>query len=271
MTNIGNSENPLEHRAESLSFDPLTSDPSNTERGEMWLRTDLDDEVQYQIATLRFDSGGGILDIPVYQDNANLYSDYQPILSLYVDGQRAFIPLSEREEASYPQLAFEWQNETMGFNTLQQPSAIPDSVVSRDTDTDSTGSDDVPRGLRISVSQEWSKFGGELSSQTGTDPTRAYIYDASDGTLMGDTDISALGGGDTFTIELDNNLQAGKEYSFVVDAEGSEYNLGEDMSPDYPYESSDGNLEIINGASGPTSPNSARAWAIVTVGNVGFD
>jgi len=150
-------------------------------------------------------------------------------------------------------------------------SAIPDSVVSRDADGGSTSSGDTKRGVRISVSQEWPEFGAELSSQTGSDPTRAYIYDVSDGTLMGDTDITSLSGGDTFTIDLDTPLQAGNDYNFVVDAEGSGYSLGENTSPSYPYTSADGNLEIINGAEGTTGTQSARAWAIVTVGYVGFN
>jgi hypothetical protein len=150
-----------------------------------------------------------------------------------------------------------------------QGPAIPDSVVSRDQDNHVDASGGAKFGIRISVSQEWPEIGAELSSQQDDSITRAYVHRVSDGQLMGDTDISGLSGGDTFTITLDTALQSGEDYNFVVDAEGPGFNIGQDDSPNFPYTSSDGNLEITNGARDDTNTFSEPS-AIVTVGDVGF-
>jgi len=145
---------------------------------------------------------------------------------------------------------------------------IPDSVVSRDPDNNNSAGITDAVGLRIAVSQDWSRIGGELSSNV-SGVTRAYVYRVSDGQLLGDADISSLTAGDTFTVDLDTALSAGDEANFVVDAEGASYTTGFDDNPSYPYTSSDGNLEIINGGwnQQDTTPN---AFCILTVGNVGF-
>lgn len=124
-TNIGNAEKPLKHHAESLSFDPLTADPSSTEKGEMWLRTDLDGEVADQLATLRFNDGSTVRDIPVL----DLYGDhnYHGVLGVDINGQRGIIPVDDPEEVTLPELAVQLGNSRLGFDSLQEPSTIPDS------------------------------------------------------------------------------------------------------------------------------------------------
>ena len=124
-TNIGNAEKPLKHHAESLSFDPLTADPSSTEKGEMWLRTDLDGEVADQLATLRFNDGSTVRDIPVL----DLYGDhnYHGVLGVDINGQRGIIPVDDPEEVTLPELAVQLGNSRLAFDSLQEPSTIPDS------------------------------------------------------------------------------------------------------------------------------------------------
>lgn len=145
-------------------------------------------------------------------------------------------------------------------------SDIPDSVVSRENDN-STFTTSELRGLQINSDDEWPSIGAELSGNTAG-ATTAYIYRVSDGTLMGQTDISGLSAGGTFTIE-NVNLQPSTDYNFVVDAGGSDYDAGFYNSNSYPYSSSDGNLRIVGAATGPSS-TSGNPIVLKRVGNVGF-
>ena len=87
---------------------------------------------------------------------------------------------------------------------------------------------------------------------------------------MGETDISGLGGGDAFTIDLSIGLSANEAYRFLLDAEGGGYTRGYIDNPSFPYTSSDGNLEITNGARDATT-TAQEPENIRRVGNVGFD
>jgi hypothetical protein len=152
--------------------------------------------------------------------------------------------------------------------------AIPDSVVSRPADDDSFTPTSSARGLVIEPSQDWPDIGARISSNT-SGLTRAYIYQFSDGTLLNDTDISALSSGDSFTI-AGVDLQAGTKYSFVADdADGDgEYTGGWYDSASFPYTSDDGNLSIvasIDGGNVTTEGNSTHAYQFSEIGNVGFN
>jgi len=152
-------------------------------------------------------------------------------------------------------------------------SAIPDSVVSREADNDST-TEATKFGLRFYSDVEWPSIGAEISANT-SNATTAYIYRVSDGTLMGQTDITGLGAGDTFTVG-DVGLQAydgtdATTYNFVLDAGGSNWTAGYRSSTDssFPYTSSDGNLTLETGAEGETGTDSA-AISLIQIGDVGF-
>jgi len=153
-------------------------------------------------------------------------------------------------------------------------SAIPDSVVVRDPD-DRSSSSSTSYGIRIETDVEWPKIGAELSGNV-SGPTRAYIHRVSDGLLMGDTDISGLGAGDTFAINLDNPLQPhdgtdATRYNCVIDAEGSSYTYGADDNPSFPYTSSDGDLTMVSSAFNETgSSGNNDTYNLLKIGNVGF-
>jgi len=153
-------------------------------------------------------------------------------------------------------------------------SAIPDSVVDRPNDNQSqslTGQ----YGLRITSAVEWGRIGARISANV-SGQTTAYLYRVSDGTLLVSKDISGLSAGDAFTIDPEPNLQpydgtASTEYNFVLDAGGNSWTAGRLSNNDtsYPYTSSDGDLEIINGANG-TSSTAAAAYSLVEIGDIGF-
>lgn len=148
-------------------------------------------------------------------------------------------------------------------------SSIPDSVVTRPEDN-RDGDVSSKDGVQIEVSQEWPQIGARISSNT-SGVTQAQIFDVSDGTLMGETDISNLSSGDNFTIDLDNNLQPNGTYNFVLWAEGSNYTIGLFNDPDFPYVSNDEELEIVAYADGETTSATFQVPNIDQVGNVGFN
>ena len=165
---------------------------------------------------------------------------------------------------------------TLGQGGLRNVStfigAIPDSVVSRDADDREIGDSSTKYGVQIETNVEWSEIGGELSGNVAGSPTRAYVYRVSDSTLMGDVDISGLTAGGTFTIDLGTNLVSGETYNFVIDAEGSNYNVGHVNTRDnLPYTSSDGDLSIVDTAINETGTETSFGPAnLLRVGNVGF-
>jgi hypothetical protein len=150
---------------------------------------------------------------------------------------------------------------------------IPDSVVSRTNDNSVNSDVAVKLGARIETSVEWPSIGARLSSNTSGAST-AYIYRVSDGSLLGSTDISGLSAGESFTVE-GVNLQPddgtlSTTYNFVVDNNGSGYAGGYYNSPTYPYDSSDGDISIINSGQGVSSTNPNGIWTLVDIGGVGF-
>lgn len=155
-----------------------------------------------------------------------------------------------------------------GFLSAGLFDAIPDSVVSR-TDDDGSEQATDPRGIQIETSQKWPEIGGTISANT-SDVTTAYIHRSSDGLLMGQTDISGLVAGDSFSINLDNELQPDTTYNFELDAEGGEFTQGTNDSPDTPYTSDDGNLTILSGGFDNTESTTDNR-CLVTVGNVGIE
>jgi len=162
-----------------------------------------------------------------------------------------------------------WRSLVDEFNYTD---AIPDSVVDRPSDDNANTDKSVRFGVRIETSVEWPEIGAEISTNT-VGVTRAEIYRVSDGTLMGSTTFASSSGGDTFTINLDNNLVSGETYNFVVDNQGSNYDRGfngvSNNSNSFPFTSSDGNLEIVSGAMNQTGDD-VSANCLLKVGNVGF-
>jgi len=146
--------------------------------------------------------------------------------------------------------------------------AIPDAVVSRPADNDTSIGPTDAFGLQIETAVDWPQIGARLSTNT-SGVTRAYIYRVSDGTLLGDADISSLSAGDTFTVDLNSPLTTGETYNFVVDAEGSEYDRGYNNNASFPYVSSDGDLSIVNGARNQTDSD-ISVNILSEIGNVGF-
>jgi len=157
----------------------------------------------------------------------------------------------------------EWRSLVDG----QVINGIPDSVVSRTSDNSSNPTTEK-FGVRINSDVEWPSIGATISSNTAT-ASRAQIYRVSDGVLMGETDISNIQAGESFTVD-DVNLQPNTDYNFVIDNNGSSWTNGFADSESFPATSDDGQLSIVNGAKNATDAPLTGVGALVTVGSVGF-
>jgi len=258
-------------RSELIEANARTSDPTNPGVGDFWIRSDVQPSVvgATTVGALRIQGAGGVLEVPFFDaaEESNLGADvYVGERFRFDDGTVGFIAETDQGGSlGSPRLVVPDGTEYQAHDALEL-SAIPDSVVSREADNVTATNVTGARGVRFSVSQEWPKFQGELSGNYDGSCTRAYIYRVSDGTLMGDADISTLTSGDVITVNLDNILSSG-DYNFVLDAEGSQFNTAYDDFPSFPYTSSDGNLSIINGALNATDtvPN---AFFLLTIGNI---
>jgi len=110
---------------EQVRLTPLTSDPNDSEEGELWLRADLAEEDD-QLATLRLDTGGSTVDIPVFDLAADVPDDVSTQLRLVVDGQQGFVPTTA-DDAAIPQLGL-W-SDGVRYGAADGLRAIPDSVI----------------------------------------------------------------------------------------------------------------------------------------------
>ena len=147
--------------------------------------------------------------------------------------------------------------------------AIPDSVVSRsdddDTLTDTTGN----YGIEISTSQEWPDIQARLS-QNFSGAGEAVIWDANDGSgdIIETVDISDKSALDVFVFE-DVDLNSDANYTITVnEGDIDSYDSGFKEIGDFSFVSEDGNLEIVNGASGTPPDGSTFGHSILEVGNI---
>lgn len=257
---LGTRTNPVDAYTDRLNLNLRTSDPANPGAGEAWVRTDLDSGDR--LATLRVQGVGDVPIFPTGMSGENVVE----VFRCQLPAGTGFVPLATN--GTYSQLGFQHDGSAYQFHDALTADAIPDSVVSRPDDNNST-TDSRTLGLKIESTVDWPSIGAELSSNS-TDFTTAYIYRESDGQLMGQTDVSPLSAGDTFVVE-DVNLQSNTVYNFVMDAEGSSWTTGYlGGPPDYPFTSADSQLSIIDGAEDATAEANA-ASSFKRVGNVGFD
>ena len=147
--------------------------------------------------------------------------------------------------------------------------AIPDSVVSRsDDDSTSTGVT-TNVGIEISTSQEWINIQARLS-QNVSGAEEAVIWDANDGNgdIIETVDISDKSALDVFVFE-DVDLNADANYAITVnEGDSDSLDSGFKDDADFPFVSDDGNLEIVDGATGTPPDPSDNAHSILEVGNI---
>lgn len=136
------------------AFSPRTSDPSGTEQGDMWLRTDLDSGDK--LATLRFDHGSGVWDVPVFPTGTS-ESGVEEVLRVQTPNGLGFVPILDNSPA-FSQLGFQHAGTRYGLH--DSVNAIPDSAIAHydatelslsDGDSVSTWSDQTGNGYDLTA------------------------------------------------------------------------------------------------------------------------
>lgn len=122
-------------RTERVGLEVRTSDPAITKEGDYWVRSDIAPASE-QIATLRFDRGASIVDIPIFNSAASV-TNVKKVWRLEVGGVTGFVPLAASgESGSYPWLRFQHGGAALETHNALEVSAIPDSVVDNFEDND---------------------------------------------------------------------------------------------------------------------------------------
>lgn len=112
---------------EQFVFDERTADPSSTQEGERWLRTDLTSGDK--IATLRVDVGSSILDVPVFPVGTAEDSVVEAI-RVRVGSQTGYIPAVPETNANFPALRLQHNGQVFGYHDEQGVFAFFDVAIS---------------------------------------------------------------------------------------------------------------------------------------------
>lgn len=121
-------------RMERFSFEVRSDDPATTSEGEMWIRSDLAPESD-QIATLRFDAGGGtVWDIPIYDASATT-DGVEKVLRVPVGGTVGFVPVTAGA-AAFREIGYQHAGSRLGVHDALASSSIPASGISQEEDGD---------------------------------------------------------------------------------------------------------------------------------------
>jgi hypothetical protein len=111
-------------RQERVKLNGRTSDPSNPEPGESWLRFDLDGETD-KYGEFRVYDGSSVQSVAIVAPGTT-QTEAEEVLRVQTPSGVGVIPVSPRADASIPQWSFQHNGNSLG---LGQPSAIPDSVI----------------------------------------------------------------------------------------------------------------------------------------------
>jgi hypothetical protein len=110
-------------RQERVKLNGRTSDPSNPEPGESWLRFDLDGETD-KYGEFRVYDGSSVQSVAIVAPGTT-QTEAEEVLRVQTPSGVGVIPVSPRADASIPQWSFQHNGNSLG---LGQPSAIPDSA-----------------------------------------------------------------------------------------------------------------------------------------------
>lgn len=101
-------------------------------------------------------------------------------------------------------------------------------------DDDTQFTNNLKQGNIINPNESLNFISAVISSNTSGFST-AYLTRDSDGNVIATKDISNLQAGDEFTFSA--NLSSGVDYRVQIDNNGSDYTVGYNSSPSYPYTS----------------------------------
>lgn len=160
-----------------------------------------------------------------------------------------------------------------GFGTQKiHVTDLPDSVVKRPED-DTTSTTTAQRGVIIKTTKKWSRIGVEISSITNSNQVGVTVYRESNWGIMGKKSLEDKISNNTFTIDLDETLQPDIEYAIMFDETPDTTTVGYYDTSNWPFNSSDDVILILEGVQniGEDSFRRDRAIGFKKIGNVGFD
>jgi len=127
MTDLGSSSDPLLFRGEQDVLEVRTTDPSNPEPDERWIRSDVAPETD-QIATMRCGDG---TDIPIFA-TGTATDTVRECRRVRVGGQTGYMPIAPPADASFTERRFRHNGTTMAYHDAVSPgAAIPDNAVNQ--------------------------------------------------------------------------------------------------------------------------------------------
>lgn len=139
-------------RSERYGLEERTADPAEYADGEMWIRTDLAPETD-QLATLRFDKNGTLLDVPIFDTAASTDAGISKAFRVSVGGVAGFIPLYDG--GSFDALKF--QHNSAVWELHDSLSVIPDSELFEHNDlTGNYGGDTASYSIQTGTVNEGS-------------------------------------------------------------------------------------------------------------------
>jgi len=103
---------------EQWLFEPRTTDPTTTQEGERWLRTDLDSGDK--IATMRVDVGDSIRDVPIF-NTGTAVDTVSEAMRIQVNGVTGYVPIVPVVDAAYPELRMQHNSEIHGYHNRVEP------------------------------------------------------------------------------------------------------------------------------------------------------
>jgi hypothetical protein len=183
-----------------------------------------------QIGTIQLQSqNDGVVDVPVFETGDSSSEVYE-FLRIQTGSGIGFIPVTNTNDATYPFLRVQTQNNGVVAVTDTAGSAIPDTKITRSNDNANAGVSDK-HGVVVNPNFDLDGIKADISSQTANVST-AYIEETG-GTILDMTDVSGLSSGDTF--ELNASLLSGTDYYLLLDNGGSSYTTGYLISTSFPY------------------------------------
>ena len=149
---------------------------------------------------------------------------------------------------------------------------IPDSVLNRPDDdvTADPSLDSIPFGIILEVSSSWSKFGVEISQNTGTVDAFVREIDENDEEIQILDSVESVSAGDLVAFnDLSEPLKSDKTYRLDVETDG-ETDVGFWDNSEWPQKSDDDEISVLQGWQSGVGRRD-RFPAFSKLGNVGLD
>ncbi|QLD84609.1 hypothetical protein HWV23_02700 [Natronomonas halophila] len=248
-------------RTERLGLAALTSDPTDTQPGEAWLRTDLNGASgDDQIATLRFQTSSGITSLRVFA-TSGVRPDEAAVYRVFVGGEIGVVPVLPTENAQAPGVRIQHNGvKALGRRPVQSPAfanaihhypmhdgdgtVLPDYIGSADGDIQGPawtfGTYQADYALEGDGSGDYVTFQGNLSTYGSTlngEASFAFTIENVSSNEWGDHILGVRenpSSGERFTIRIGDGLllRSGHLGVIFIDASGNRYIAETDTAVD---------------------------------------